>query len=79
MGLFGFESHLKIYLCIFYDFIYLLFRERGREGEGEGKKYQCVVASHVPLTGDLAYNPGMYPRLGIEHATLWSSGQHSIH
>ena len=35
------------------DFIYL-FLERGREREGEGEKHQCVVASHVPPTGDLA-------------------------
>ena len=33
----------------------------GREGEGEGEKHQCVVASHVPLTGCLACNPGMCP------------------
>ena len=32
-----------------------------REGEREGEKHKCVVASHVPLTGDLASNPGMYP------------------
>ena len=25
-----------------------------------GEKQQCVVASHTPPTGDLAYNPGMY-------------------
>ena len=24
------------------------FRERGREGEKEGEKHQCVVASHMP-------------------------------
>ena len=29
----------------------------GREEEGE--KHQCVVASHVAPTGDLAHNPGM--------------------
>ena len=40
------------------EFIYL-FLERGREGEREGEKHQCVVASHVPPTGDLACNPGM--------------------
>ena len=50
------------------DFIYL-FLEKGREKEGE--KNQCVVPSHVPPTGDLASNPGMCPRLGIEWATLW--------
>ena len=44
----------------FKDFIYL-FLERGREGEKEGEKYQCVVASRAPPTGDLAHNPGMCP------------------
>ena len=62
---------------IYYLFI---FRERGREGEREGEKYQCVVASPVsPPTGDLACNPGMCPRLGIEPATFWFAGQHSVH
>ena len=42
------------------DFIYL-FLERGREGEREGEKHQCVFASHMPPTGDLARNPGMCP------------------
>ena len=42
------------------DFIYL-FLERGREGEREGEKPQCVVASHIPPTGDLACSPGMCP------------------
>ena len=31
------------------------------EGEREEEKHQCVVASHAPPTGDLAYNPGMCP------------------
>ena len=26
-------------------FIYLFFRERGKEGEREGEKHQCMVAS----------------------------------
>ena len=38
-----------------------IFRDRGREGEREGEKHQCVVASHVPPTGDLAHIPGMCP------------------
>ena len=45
-------------------FIYLrfcLFLERGREGEREEQKRQCVVASHAPPTGDLAHNAGMCP------------------
>ena len=36
-------------------------RERGREGKGEGQKHQCVVASRMPPTGDLAGNPGLFP------------------
>ena len=36
-------------------FIYLfIFRDGGREGEREGNKHQCVVASHVAPPGDLA-------------------------
>ena len=46
----------KLYFLRFYLFI---FRERGREGEREGEKHQCVAASCVALTGDLARNPGM--------------------
>ena len=38
-----------------------LFLERGREGERKGEKHQCVVASHMPSTGDLACNPGTCP------------------
>ena len=38
-----------------------LFRKRGREGEREGKKHQCVVASHVDPIGDLALTPGICP------------------
>ena len=42
---------------IFKDYIFYLFRERGREEEREGKKHQCVVAHHMSPTGDLAHNP----------------------
>ena len=45
----------------FFLFYLFIFRERGREGEREGEKDQCVVAFHVPPTGDLACNPGMCP------------------
>ena len=38
-----------------------MFRERGREGEREGEKDQCAVASCAPLSGDLAHNPGICP------------------
>ena len=45
----------KLFLKRFYLFL--------REGKGgiEGEKHQCVVASHVPPTGDLACNPDMCP------------------
>ena len=36
-----------------------IFRQRGREGEREGEKRRCVVASHALHTGDLTHNPGM--------------------
>ena len=35
------------------DFIYFIFKQRGR-GESEGQKHQCVVASCMPPNGDLA-------------------------
>ena len=46
---------LELYL------IYLIFRERGREGGRKGEKYQRVVASLEALPGDLAHNPGICP------------------
>ena len=42
------------------DFTYL-FLERGEKREKEAEKHQCVVASQVPTTGDLACNWGMCP------------------
>ena len=38
-----------------------IFKERGREGEREGEKHQCAVATCAPPTEDLACNPGMCP------------------
>ena len=38
-----------------------MFRQKVREGEKEGEKHHCVVASRAPPTGDLAHNPGMCP------------------
>ena len=42
-------------------FYLLIFREKGRQGEREGEKHQCVVASHTPPTGNLAHNTGTCP------------------
>ena len=58
---------LKLYFLK--DIIYLFSESWEREGEREGEKHQCVVASRTPPTGDLACNPSMFPRLGIELAT----------
>ena len=33
----------------------------GREGERQGEKYQCVVVSHAPPTGNLDHNPDICP------------------
>ena len=61
------------FLKRFYLFI---FRERGREGERKGEKHQCVVASCMPLTGDLACNlarnPGMCPDWELNQRPLGS-------
>ena len=55
--------HLYSFFLNTWHFLKILFisRERGREGEREGEKHQCVVTSHVAPTGDLACNPGMCP------------------
>ena len=45
----------------FFNKILFIFRQREKEGEREGGKHQCVVASHMPPTEDPAYNPGMCP------------------
>ena len=58
-------------------FIYL-FLERGREGEREGETLMCGCLTCAPY-----YGPGPQPQhmpwLGIERATLWFTGWHSIH
>ena len=52
---------LLLLLLLFLKIYLFIFRERGREEEGEEEKHQCVVVSHIPLTGDPACNPGMGP------------------
>ena len=70
-----------MFLFLFYilRFYLFIFKERRKEGEREGEKHQCVVASYTPPIGDLTCNPGMCPRLGIEVVILWFTGWHSIH
>ena len=61
------QSDLKMgrrSLSVFKRFYLFIFRERGRDGEREEEKHQCVVSSHTPPTGDLAHTPGMCPDWG---------------
>ena len=58
---------------------YLFSLDRGgREGEREGEKHQCLVASHMPPTEDLTW-PITRAWALTGNLTLWSTGQHSIH
>ena len=56
-----YSIHMVVVFHFSKDFIYLLiFRERGRTGERVGEIHRSI-ASHAPLTGDLARNPGTSP------------------
>ena len=49
-------------ICVFLKRFYLFtFRERGREGEREGEKHQCIAAPRVPPIGFLGCNTGLSP------------------
>ena len=56
-----FVINLRDFVAVLFLKDLFIFRERGKEGEREGEKHQCVVASHAPPlpTGNLAQNPGM--------------------
>ena len=54
-------QNLDFIIFYFFKFYLFIFRESGKEGEREGEKHQCVVAFHLPPTGDPAHNPGMCP------------------
>ena len=56
-----YSGYVNIFFYFLKRFYLFIFRERGREGEREGEKDQCVVASCAPPTGDLACNPGTRP------------------
>ena len=66
----------------FFNLRFCLFLERGREGEREGEKHQCVVAPSALLTGDLACNSIMCPdwelnrQLFDSQASIQSTEQH---
>ena len=63
--------YVCVYVCIYKRFYLFIFTEREREGERQGGKHQCVVASHMPSTGDLAHSPSMCPG--------WESRQPPFH
>ena len=70
--------HLLYVNFLFFKYIFYLFIERKEGGKREGEKHQCVATSRPAPTGDLAPNPGMCPRLGIELVALWFAGEFSI-
>ena len=49
------KGALCLFVSLFEDLIYLLFKEEGRR---DGEKHQCVVASHLPP----CWGPGLKPR-----------------
>ena len=51
----------KIQISFFLKILFIYFQRGGREGEREGEKHQCVVASRAPPTGNLAHNSGICP------------------
>ena len=53
--------HKILLFFFFFKILFLYFRQKGREGEREGEKHQCVVASCPPPMEDLVHNPGMCP------------------
>ena len=63
----------------FLKILFIYFLEEGDGRDKEKEKHQCVVASHAHPSGDLACNPGMCPRLGIEPSTCWFTGWCSVH
>ena len=56
------------FLKIFYLFI---FKDMGREGEREGEKRQCVVASHVPCPGIPMCDSQARALTGNQTSDLW--------
>ena len=61
----------KIQISFFLKILFIYFQRGGREGEREGEKHQCVVASRAPPTGDLAHNSGICPDWELN---LWHFG-----
>ena len=54
-------KRLQSTCCQFLKRFLFISSQRGREGDREEEKHQCVAASCVPPTGGLAWNPGTCP------------------
>ena len=69
---------------LFFKILFIYFLESRREGERGREKSMCErYINWLPLTcpqlGNRVCNPGMCPDWGVEPATFWVAGQHSIH
>ena len=72
------EARIWTYCSLSFLFIYLfIFRERTREGERERNINVWLPPAH--LHQGPSPQPRHVPWLGIELATRWLAGQHSIH
>ena len=68
----GSNFQVFVFWVFFLRFYVFIFREKRREGEREGEKHPCVVASCTPPTGNLAHNPGMCPDWELNHRPFGS-------
>ena len=66
-------------LFFFFKTLFILFLEKGREGETEGEKHQCVIPFWVSPTGDLACNSGMCPDWESNHRPFGLQAKCSNH
>ena len=64
-------------LLVFKDFIYLFFRQRGREGERERNISVWLPLAHSLLGTWSGLQPRPVSWLGIKTATLWFAGRRS--
>ena len=82
--LFFFNLQNNLFYILFFKRFYLFFRERGREGEREVEKHQCMREtwidhlSHIPNQGE-DQQPRHMPWLGIKQATFGFTDWHWSH
>ena len=63
----------KVARVFFLRFYLFIFTQRRREGEREGEKHQCVVASCMPPTGDpVSYTHLTLPTKQVQCRSRWS-------